>query len=323
MTDEVKQPSEMKFDPSDLITFKFTNKDTGAVTETKMLKGTKAMNWFYAEHPLGEGRIITEIVQIDPPVIRAEIWIKDVKAATGHANIEKNCNTLKRVESVAIRRALANAGYGTDQIIKRIAEGIGVDRTKELLGSGKDKGERKMGGNTTADTVGEAVGTLKTRALKEIFNNDIPAMNRCISQLMSEGKLPLAMTINAALEVIKAANCPQDIEASSAAPPRMIDCPVNLLEPGDIVYQVIKSSGTGPSESRYEILKNSGKVGNAIRLQIKKLPDGTSQTVEWTGTQTLCDGPKVRVHATDPGLCLPGRNGGKPVWNGQLAVMGS
>lgn len=140
-----------KLDPSDLITFKFKNKTTGKETETKMLKGTSALNWFYAEHPLGEGRIITEIVQFEPIIVRAEVWVDGSKVATGHANIEGNCTTLKRVETVAIRRALANAGYAADQVIKRIAESIGIDAAKTMLGSGKDKQERKLGAETATD----------------------------------------------------------------------------------------------------------------------------------------------------------------------------
>jgi hypothetical protein len=53
------------------------------------------------------------------------------------------------------------------------------------------------------DTVGSAMGKLKTRALAEIFNKDVLAMNRRVSQLMQEGKLPPAMSIDDALEVIR------------------------------------------------------------------------------------------------------------------------
>jgi len=146
---ETKKP---RLDPNDLITFQFKSKTTGAITETKMLKGTSAMNWFYLEHPLGEGRIITELIQVDPPVFRAEIWINDTKVATGHANTDGNSNTLKRIETVAIRRALANAGYAADQIIKRISDSIGVEAAKQMLGSGKAKQERRLGDPTPNDT---------------------------------------------------------------------------------------------------------------------------------------------------------------------------
>lgn len=118
---------------------------------------------------------------------------------------------------------------------------------------------------------------------------------------------------------------PKSTTSSTTAQLRMIECPVHLLEPGDVVYQTYKTSGSGPAESRLEVIKNFGKVSNSsIRLVIKLLPDGTPQTVEWpSGNQILCDGPKVRMAADKPDLCLPGRNGGRPVWNGQLAVMSS
>lgn len=59
------------------------------------------------------------------------------------------------------------------------------------------------------DTVGNAIGQLKTRALKELFGGtNTKAMNKCISELMGAGKLPPIMSIDEALKIIKAANCP-------------------------------------------------------------------------------------------------------------------
>lgn len=59
------------------------------------------------------------------------------------------------------------------------------------------------------ETVGNSLGKLKTRILKEIFAGKFDAMNRCLSLLTSAGKLPPAMTLEQAFDVIKEANCPQ------------------------------------------------------------------------------------------------------------------
>lgn len=132
----------------------------GMITQIKSKEGGtkpylnhgKATTWFYHDHPLPVGRIITNILTYEPLLVRAEIWISGEMVATGHADKDGNSNSLKKVESAAIRRALANAGYGTDQALKQIAKDIGVERSKELLGSGKNKSERKLGGETPTDT---------------------------------------------------------------------------------------------------------------------------------------------------------------------------
>ena len=120
---------------------------------------------------------------------------------------------------------------------------------------------------------------------------------------------------------LAAALPPATPKASTAAPLRMIDCPIHLLETRDVVIQEYKSAGTGPATDRYEIIENRGILGNKqCLLKIKDLATGEVKSVTWVGsTRTLCDGPKVRAYAADPDTCIPGRNGSRPMWDRQIA----
>ena len=112
----------------------------------------KATTWFYHDNPPPSGKIITNVIRFEPTiVVRAEIWIGGEIVATGHADSEGKSNTLKKIESSAIRRALANAGYGTDQVIARFSRTIPVADSKAMLGSGKANGERRMGVTPSPD----------------------------------------------------------------------------------------------------------------------------------------------------------------------------
>lgn len=85
------------------------------------------------------------------------------------------------------------------------------------------------------DTVGDALGKMKTRALSEIFNKDVQAMNRTVSQLTQEGKLPPAMSIDEALEVIKATQkkpAPNPSQADFDALPGVNDKTTQATMPG-------------------------------------------------------------------------------------------
>jgi hypothetical protein len=116
---------------------------------------------------------------------------------------------------------------------------------------------------------------------------------------------------------------PATPKAATAATLRPIDCPTSLLDKGDIILQSYKTAGNGPAETRYEVLENWGKVGNQYKLVLKNIATGKPETVHWSGgTQTLCDGPKVRAYANNQEVCLPAKSGGKPMWNGELAATG-
>lgn len=117
----------------------------------------EAIYWFTVEHPAPEGRIITH-VDFEHSCVRAEVYVNDALVATGHS-IGDGQKSLEKLETGAIRRALANAGYGT---IAAMAEGDDEDAAKtqaraamaakdiptevarEKMGSGKN---RRMGGD--------------------------------------------------------------------------------------------------------------------------------------------------------------------------------
>lgn len=73
--------------------------------------------WFREDNP--DGKIITEVVNYEPPVVKASVYIKESMIATGHAQAVADQRTvwtnreIEKAETAAIGRALAHAGYGT------------------------------------------------------------------------------------------------------------------------------------------------------------------------------------------------------------------
>lgn len=105
--------SERQFNPYDRLE---------KVSGKPYLNPRNAITWFYAENPRPHGRIITVLLQSEPAIFRAEVYIDAACIATGHASVDSSgqnerSKTLKAVETSAIRRALANAGYGTEQAL--------------------------------------------------------------------------------------------------------------------------------------------------------------------------------------------------------------
>lgn len=108
----------------------------------------EAIFWFTTEHPAPEGRIITHI-DFEHSCVRAEIYIGDTLVATGHS-IGDGSKSLEKLETGAVRRALANAGYGTvaamaeDEDAARTearaamaGKDMSVEDAKKALGNGK------------------------------------------------------------------------------------------------------------------------------------------------------------------------------------------
>jgi hypothetical protein len=74
--------------------------------------------WFKEDHP--HGRILTRVLQSDPPLVRATIYTDDgFVLATGHGTAQAKAGAvwagreLEKAETAAIGRALGHAGYGT------------------------------------------------------------------------------------------------------------------------------------------------------------------------------------------------------------------
>jgi hypothetical protein len=85
----------------------------------KYLGAKPRMQWFRDEHPTG--RIVTDMINLEPPVVRAEIYDSDnVLLATGLGMAVDKGNTtwsgraVEKAETAAIARALGHAGYADD-----------------------------------------------------------------------------------------------------------------------------------------------------------------------------------------------------------------
>lgn len=108
---------------------------------------------------------------------------------------------------------------------------------------------------------------------------------------------------------------------AAAAPLPKIECPLHLLEEGDIIYQCTKDDH-GPVVTTYEVMHNWGKVGREFKLILKNLKTEKTDTVYWTIDPDLCAGPKVDAYNKNPSLCGKAKIGGYPQWLGQFAATG-
>ncbi|HEU4344264.1 MAG TPA: hypothetical protein VFU31_22120 [Candidatus Binatia bacterium] len=111
--------------------------------EQPYLQAHDAILWFRTDYPAPEGRILT-FVDIPNRIVRAEIYLGDALIATGHS-LGDGSKSLEKLETNAIRRALANAGYGTvaalaeedsDARVAMAAHEIPTEAVRERLGSG-------------------------------------------------------------------------------------------------------------------------------------------------------------------------------------------
>jgi hypothetical protein len=83
------------------------------------LPAHEAITWFRRDYPGAQGRINTRIEQVDgfPNFVLAEIWVNDgngkMELVATARKTSDGKSTLEKLETGAIRRALANFGYGT------------------------------------------------------------------------------------------------------------------------------------------------------------------------------------------------------------------
>lgn len=95
------------------------------------MKPANALQWFWHDHP--DGRIITHLLSADPIYFRAEIYVSDICVATGHADASGNTNQFRKIETAAVRRALAFAGYDA---VNAVSRGLDTDKVRQDLGTG-------------------------------------------------------------------------------------------------------------------------------------------------------------------------------------------
>lgn len=133
------------------------------------LNPRNAITWFYADNPRPRGRIVTILLRDEPVLFRAEVYIDDALIATGHAEPDGKSNTLKRVESASVRRALANAGYGTDQAVWwHTSQRTTVEDARKRLGNG---GSRRIEGAGRGEAPRQT--SVTTDASDEFKNRDV------------------------------------------------------------------------------------------------------------------------------------------------------
>ncbi len=140
MVDAPEAALEQKLKPSDILTQINTKQGV-----KDYVGADAAVIWFYEDFPPPRGGIRTKLLNADPVIFKASVWVDGKLIATGHANPEGNSNTLKKVESAAVRRALANAGYSTKKAIIRLARVMVKEGISDKLGSGKKSQERRVG----------------------------------------------------------------------------------------------------------------------------------------------------------------------------------
>lgn len=106
-----------------------------------------------------------------------------------------------------------------------------------------------------------------------------------------------------------------------APKPPVIQCRTGDLQAGDVIRQQYKPVNGGMVETLLEVVAYTGKVGSQHQIVLKDLATGAVETRHWSGgDQVIVAGPKIKAYAANPEVCLPARNGNKPVWNGQLAA---
>lgn len=79
------------------------------------LKAHEAILWFRTKFPEPRSQIITHVF-VEHSLLRAEIYVDGVLVSTGHSKGDGN-KSLEKLETNAVRRALANLGYGTTHAI--------------------------------------------------------------------------------------------------------------------------------------------------------------------------------------------------------------
>jgi hypothetical protein len=81
------------------------------------LRAHSAISWFRDDFPANEAGIRTELISMQPIMYKAEVWIDGVLAATAHASEKSNNKDHGKIETNAVRRALAYCGYGTEAAV--------------------------------------------------------------------------------------------------------------------------------------------------------------------------------------------------------------
>lgn len=95
---------------------KFTG-DLDKIQGRDYLRAHSAITWFRTDYPADKACIRTELLSVSPIMFKAEVWIDGVLAATAHASENAKNKDYGKIETNAVRRALAYCGYGTEAAV--------------------------------------------------------------------------------------------------------------------------------------------------------------------------------------------------------------
>jgi hypothetical protein len=196
---------------SSLIRIDIKNKEGKKVGEKDFLPAHEAMQWFHEDYPLPVGRILT-FPDFEHNAVRAEIWIDDALVATGHSAGKSGADAIAKMETVATRRALAQAGYGTvgalaegdDDDIKtqaRAAKAVHESRKvdadpAEMLGAGTD---RRIDPDGRKQTLRQQI----VQAVDHPYYKNAQHVNNAVSRLFKADLLHEGMVLAQAVKIVE------------------------------------------------------------------------------------------------------------------------
>lgn len=129
--------------------------------------------WFRSVHP--KGCISPELISVDPPIAKTVIYDGEGNVlAAAHAGALEKANSvwsgraIEKAETASIGRALAHAGFGTEDAVRHGAQRgkPSVNESKKALGQG-DK--RLVNGNGSNHTAQPSTGERSRETLNAIF----------------------------------------------------------------------------------------------------------------------------------------------------------
>ncbi|NIN36620.1 MAG: hypothetical protein GTO60_16615 [Gammaproteobacteria bacterium] len=133
----------------------------------------EAITWFRSEHPLPTSRIIPMVIDAEHSIVRCEIYIDDVMVSAADVRGDGQ-KSLEKLETNAVRRALAFAGYGTisalanednednasDARISMITGQIEPETSRDMLSH--HGGKKRVGGNRGSQQEQESPKQIQT-----------------------------------------------------------------------------------------------------------------------------------------------------------------
>lgn len=123
---------------------KVKDRDGKVVDRKPYLGAHDAVTWFKMDYPGSISSIIPKIIDLENKLVRAEVYVSGVliAAATVRGDGQKS---LEKLETAAVRRALAFAGYGTvAALAAENDEGLDASLQAEVAMALHDKAPEQM-----------------------------------------------------------------------------------------------------------------------------------------------------------------------------------